>query len=100
MGFFKEFFNRKKMEIEVLEIVHQFLTEETIEKYSKDQQKKAQKKFEKAISSMRFKLKDYKTTNKLGVYGTSKLLKVVQDEMLKLGLEGELVKSVVKKIMM
>lgn len=100
MGFIGEFLGRNTLKKEVLEIVHQNLDQSVLEKLQKETDKKSQKKFEKIISSLKFKLKDYKSTKKLGLYGTSKLLKVVQDEMLSLGIEPELVRGVVKKLMM
>lgn len=100
MKIIKEIFKRKTIESEVLDIIQSKVNHKLIQDLEKQNTKKAQKQFEKVISSLKVSLKNYKHSNELGVYGTSRLLKTTQDTLLELGLEVELVKSVVRKIML
>lgn len=100
MKIIKEFFNRKKIAEEVLKIIEEKLSDKVLNDIKNSKEKKANKVMEKSFSSLKFSLKNYKSQNQLGLYGTSKLLKVTQDRLLELGFEVEMVKEIVRKIML
>ena len=99
MKMIKEIVIRKKIIKDVLEIIDSSIDEKTMADLKTADEKKARKKFDRLISKLRLKLRDYKSANKLGVYGTSRMLKTTQDRLVEIGFEPELVYGVVRKLM-
>lgn len=100
MTLIKELFNRKQIEKEVIEIVTKQTEGFNSDRLFKLTDKKAQKKTQQAILKLKQSLKTYISENKLSLYGKSRVLKITQDQLFAMNLDSELVKSIVKSIML
>lgn len=100
MNIIKEIFHTKQIARDVELIIESQLSELTINKLKDAKDKKAQKKFEQIVIKLKSALKNYVTERQLGIYGSSRVLKTVQNSLLDKGFEIELVRGIVESIML
>ncbi|MCO7224296.1 hypothetical protein [Pleionea sp. CnH1-48] len=100
MKIIREVFKKGKITQDTLDIIAKHIDEKEAESLFRANNKKSKKNFDQAMAKMRRALVSYIREEKFGVYGKSKVLKVVQDRLLELGFDGELVRALVKKVMM
>ena len=100
MKLIKDLFNRKKIDQDVLQIIESQFGKLAISKLLKSNDKKSHKKLQQLVFKLKASLKGYISEKQLGVYGISRLLKTVQDEFLRKGIDSELTKGIVEDIML
>jgi len=99
MKIFNDLVKRKKIAQDVQEIIDSHFGKLAVSTIRNSNDKRAQKKLEQIISRLKATLKAYISREDLGVYGISKVLKLVQNHLINMGFESNLVKDIVESLM-
>lgn len=102
MGMIKDFLRREEIETRAEALVNEYFTDAAMKKIatSSKHEKDPSRKLDAKSRQLKKHATDYIRKNRLGVYGKSKFLKVLQEHLLTRGLDGDVVRKIIKSLVM